>query len=222
MNRATVILRAAAVLASLTFAPSGAADLSGMPTAAEMPFVKSVSADLGSRFATIAAAESAGYIRYTDEDDTGAISYANRDWTSVDAKHPSQLWYDHAGRLIGADFSVPYVEDKPPHLFGVNPARWSEFHQHVHYGLAGPDGTTKFGATGAKKIVAAGGDPTKPTAANLVAAGIAKSPSDVKFVFEFPAIWDLSIWVIPNANGAFADKNPTVKPVNPPKPGMDM
>ena len=56
----------------------------------------------------------------------------------------------------------------------------------------------------------------------LVAAGIAKSESDVKFVFEFPAIWDLTVWVLPNPSGAFADKNPNVKPVNPPKSGMEM
>jgi hypothetical protein len=192
-----------------------------MPSAAEAPFVKSMSADLTARFPTAADAERAGYLRFGDEDDTGAISYANRIWTSVDEKHPSQLWYDVKGRLLGADFSVPYTA-APPHLYGVNPARWEKFGQHIHYGLVGPNGTTVYGATGAKKIVAVGGDPAKPTAKDLVAAGIAKSESDVKFVFEFPAIWDLTVWVLPNPSGAFADKNPNVKPVNPPKSGMGM
>jgi hypothetical protein len=27
-----------------------------------------------------------------------------------------------------------------------------------------------------------------------------------------PSIWDLIVWVNPNPNGAFADKNPLVKP----------
>ena len=183
--------------------------------------MRAISADLTARFPTPADAEKAGYLKYTDEDDTGAISYANRMWTSPDEKHPSQLWYDAKGRLIGADFSVPYT-DAPPHLFGVEPSRWTKFGRHEHYGLTGSNGTTTFGATGAKKISAAGGDPAKPTAANLVALGIAKKPSDVAFVFEFPAIWDLPVWVIPNASGAFAEKNPAVKPVNPPKAGADM
>ena len=182
-----------------------------MPTAAEVPFVTAVAADLNARFPTPAAAERAGYLRYTDEDDTGAISYANRVWTSADARHPSQLWYDAGGRLLGADFSVPY-DAAPPHLFGVEPDRWSKFGRHEHYGLAGPNGSTTYGETRTSNIVAVGGDPAHPTAKDLVAAGIAKAPSEVRFVFEFPAIWDLSVWVLPNANGAFADKNPAVKP----------
>ena len=212
-------LFAALVAGALLSMPSllRADALSGMPTAGEAPFVKAVSSDLGARFATVADAERAGYERYTDEDETGAISYANRAWTSADEKHPSQLWYDAKGRLIGADFSVP-LSAAPPHLFGVDPSRWSTFHQHVHYGLVGPNGTTTYGATGAKKIAAAGGDPAHPTAKDLVAMGIAKDASDVRFAFDFPAIWDLGVWVIPNASGAFADKNPAVKPVHPPKP----
>ncbi|MBD5632843.1 MAG: hypothetical protein IAI49_00065 [Candidatus Eremiobacteraeota bacterium] len=214
----------AALIASAVFSmplATRADGPSGMPSAAEEPFVKTTAADLKARFSTPADAERAGYVRYTNEDETGAISYANRVWTSIDAKHPSQLWYDVNGRLLGADFSVPYTST-PPHLFGVDPAHWTPFHAHEHYVLAGPNGKALYGATGVKKIVAAGGDPAHPTAANLVSAGIVKDPSAVRLVFEFPAIWDLGVWVLPNANGAFADKNPAVKPVNPPKPGEDM
>lgn len=210
----TALLAGALLSVPLTARADGP---SGTPTSAEAPFVKAVAADLGARFPTTADAERAGYIRYTDEDETGAINYANRVWTSVDEKHPSQLWYDAKGRLIGADFSVP-LSAAPPRLFGVEPTRWTTFHDHEHYGLAGPNGTTSYGATGAKKLAAAGGDPAHPTAQNLVAMGVAKAPGDVRFVFDFPAIWDLSLWVIPNTNGAFADKNPAVNPVHPPKP----
>jgi hypothetical protein len=224
MNRRSVTLAlGAAILATLTLPSLGRADddTSGVPKTSELPFVQAMSADLEARVPTAADAEKAGYLRYTDEDDTGAVSYANRVWTSVDQKHPSQLWYDVRGRLLGADFSVPYT-DAPPHLFGVDPSRWSRFGRHEHYGLVGPKGETIFGATSAKKLAAVGGDPAKPTAENLVALGIAKSPADVRFVFEFPTIWDLSVWVTTNPRGAFADKNPLVTPVNPPKPGMDM
>ena len=80
--------------ALLTGAAFAQDKLSGKPTAAEMPFVQAVAADLNARFPTPDAARKAGYLRYTDEDETGAISYANRHWTSSDAQHPSQLWYD--------------------------------------------------------------------------------------------------------------------------------
>jgi hypothetical protein len=196
-------------------APAAAADaLSGMATPAETPFVNAAVASLTTRFATPADAEKAGYLRYTDEDDTGAISYANRVWTSTDAAHPSQLWYDAKGRLIGADYSIPYTPG-PPHAFGLDPSRFTRFGRHIHYGLAGPNGTTIYGSTSVAKLKAAGGDPANPTPKDLVAEGIAKSPADVRFVFEFPAIWDAAFWLIPNPNGPFADKNPLVHPVNP-------
>jgi hypothetical protein len=39
----------------------------------------------------------------------------------------------------------------------------------------------------------------------------ADSESDVVTVFDMPRIWDLIVWVKPNPNGAFAEKNPLVK-----------
>ena len=199
-----------ALLPAATFA----ADASGKPNATEAPLVASLAADLAKRFPTTAAAVAAGYLRYTDEDDTGAISYANRVWTSADLKHPSQLWYDAKGRLIGADFSVPATSksDPPKAQFGFSADRWQHFYLHDHYGLVGPNGTTTYGAFGAKKIAAVGGDPTDPKPADVVKVGAAKSASDVTFVFAFPQIWDAAVWVIPNPDGAFAEKNPNVKP----------
>ncbi len=217
MDRRTfsVSLAAAVAAAALALSPANAATVatpSGQPTAAEKPFVEAVTADLNARFPTTADAVKAGYIRYTDEDDTGAISYANREWASADEKHPSQLWYDAKGRLIGADFSTPYAATRPT-MFGLDPMRWQRFGAHVHYGLVGPSGTI-YGATGAKAMAKAGASIEHPTPAALVAAGIAKKENDVRFVFAFPAIWDVSLWLVPNSDGAFADKNPDVKPVN--------
>ncbi|GAC1302079.1 MAG: hypothetical protein NVSMB19_11000 [Vulcanimicrobiaceae bacterium] len=190
--------------------------LSGKPNDTEAAFVASVSADLTARFPTPDAARKAGYLRYTDEDDSGAISYANRQWTSKDPEHPSQLWFDAKNRLIGADFSVPLEGSKPPELFGLRPERWQKFTPHAHYGLAGPTGTI-YGGVGQKTLEKTGGSVAHPTARALVAAGIAKKVRDVRFTFEFPAIWDVAVWVIPNPDGAFAEKNPDVKPLNPPK-----
>jgi hypothetical protein len=211
---AALVLAALPALAQAQASPSPAASLSPAPEAAEQPFIAQATKDLEARYPTAADAVKAGYFRYTNEDKSGSISYANLKWTSTDADTPSQLWYDVNGRLLGADYSVPYAAERP-NLFGIDPARWGEFHAHVHYGLVAPDGTISLGGAGGKKFTSTGGDIANPTAAQLVAAGIAKSPSDVKFVFAFPHIWDLEVWILPNASGAFAELNPAVKPVHP-------
>lgn len=218
MNVRAVTLVALAASISLP-SLAHAADASGKPTAAEAPFVAAVVKDLSARFATPADAERAGYLRYTDEDDTGAISYANRKWSSADAAHPSQLWYDVNGRLLGADYSEPQAGG-PPQLFGLEADRWQKFGLHVHYGIAGSGTSTTFGATGPKKMTPIGANAESPTKADLVKLGLAKSEADVRFVFAFPAIYDVSVWVRPNPDGAFAEKNPDVKPVHPPKDAM--
>jgi hypothetical protein len=184
----------------------------GSLSPAEQKFVASIQSDLMARFPHAADAEKAGYVRYTNEDDTGAISYANRHWDSKDTKHPSQLWYDVNGNLLGADFSVPETTKTPPSLWGINPGRWTEFGAHVHY-VSLVDGKPKYDqAVGAKQWVAAGGNLADPAPETLVKLGRVPSVADVKTVFLFPSIWDLVVWVKPNPAGAFADKNPDVKP----------
>ncbi len=217
MNRRIAFALVAATFA-LPLAARAADPVAAVPTTspAERAFVEKVSADLSARFPTPEAARKAGYFRYTDEDDTGAISYANKAWTSKDPEHPSQLWFDAKNRLIGADFSVPLTDSKPADLFGLQPDRWQKFTAHVHYALKSGAGTT-YGGAGEKTMTKGGGSVAHPTARALVAAGVAKSVSDVRFVFTFPAIWDTSVWLVPNPDGAFAEKNPDVKPVNPPK-----
>jgi len=107
--------------------------VSGPLNPAEKTFVAGIQSDLMQRFPHAADAEKAGYVRFTNEDDTGAISYANKHWTSADPKHPSQLWYDVKGNLLGADFSVPKTSATPPTLWGINPGRWATFNAHIHY-----------------------------------------------------------------------------------------
>jgi hypothetical protein len=184
----------------------------GPMSASENQFVASIQADLMKRFPTAADAEKAGYVRYTNEDETGAISYANKQWESTDMRHPSQLWYDSKGQLLGADFSVQTDSNTRPKLFGVNPGRWVEFDDHVHW--VGRDAKGQFTYDNyvmAGKFKAAGGDPAHPTAADLVRMNKASSEAGVVTVFDMPRIWDLIVWVKPNPNGAFAEKNPLVK-----------
>ncbi|HEV7179449.1 MAG TPA: hypothetical protein VGN11_06235 [Candidatus Baltobacteraceae bacterium] len=210
---------AAALLAAIcAFGAIARADegptYNGPLSAGETSFVQAMQRDLNARFPHASDAEKAGYVRYTSEDDSGAISYANQQWVS-DPTHPSQLWYDKNGNLIGADFSVPRPNGEPrPQLWGINPGRWVEFEGHVHWVLRNP-------ATGAytydqwawnHDFIAAGGSLSKPTAATVVKLGKTSSASDVVTIFEFPTIWDLVVWVKPNPNGAFMWKNPLVTP----------
>ena len=211
------MIKSSAVLMAFAMSLTAAARADEPPTYGgpltrnETQFVASMQSDLGRRFPRASDAEKAGYVRYTAEDESGAISYANQQWTS-DPTHPSQLWYDKHGDLLGADFSVPRPHGEPrPTLWGIEPGRWVEFDGHVHWVERDPaNGTLKFDALWNKNWVAAGGSLTDPSPDTVVKLGEAKSAADVVTVFEFPTIWDLIVWVKPNPNGAFAGMNPTV------------
>ena len=209
----TVAILGLTTIAGFAATPAPKATLPPQPQGSEVAFVMSIQKDLMARFPTPADAVKAGYFRFTNEDEDGAISYANLHWQSGNPKEPSQLWYDVHGNLIGADFSVLQSSSPPPpKLWGVDYHRWVSFREHIHYILNGPNGTETYGATSAKKFSAAGRNVDNPQAATLVKMGIAKSPDDVKRVFLFPSLWDLIVWVKPNPLGAFADKNPNVVP----------
>lgn len=189
------------------------------PLPAEVAFVQQVTEDLNARFATPADAEKAGYFRYNNEDKTGAISYANLQWNSAaDPAHPqpSQLWYDVKGHLLGADFSVPLTADNSaaaPKLWGLAPGRWMKFkHAHVHYVLQGTTDAAYGHAVSGADFTKNGGILDNPSADPLVKMHKVKSADQVAKVFEFPAQWDVEVWVTPNPSGAFAAANPLVKP----------
>jgi hypothetical protein len=212
MTCAVSLLALTAVAASAA-TPAPTATLSPVPQGTEVAFVQSIQKDLMARFPTAADAVKAGYFRYTNEDEDGAISYANLQWQSGDPKHPSQLWYDVHGNLLGADFSVLQSSSpEPPSIWGVNYRRWVSFRAHIHYILAGPNGTETYGATSVNKFAAAGGNIDDPQPATIVKMGKTSNVAQVKRVFLFPSIWDLIVWVKANPNGAFADKNPLVIP----------
>jgi hypothetical protein len=219
---------ATAFAAALLLAPrfAFAADPAPAPTPAtlspaEQRFVHDASAALAKEYPTPAAAEAAGYVRYTNEDETGAISYENSaHWNSTSIDAPSQLWYDVKGRLIGADYSVLFADHPaPPSLFGISPTRFFPENAHVHFVIRNPDGSLTYSrAIGFRKYAATGLDAMHPTAAGLVKAGAVASPDRVATVFLFPHIWDVTVWVVPNPAGAFADANPDVKPSRTPDP----
>jgi len=215
MLKRLVLSLAAIVLLSQTIASADQRpSYKGPLSASEQQFVKSIQADLMKRFPTAKDAEKAGYFRYTNPDDTGSISYANLHWDSADPQHPSQLWYDKYGKLMGADFSVLKTSSARPHWFGINPGRWYQFDDHVHYVLPDPkSGKSQYDLyIMAPKYRASGGNPQSPTAKELVSMHKAPSASSVQHVFDMPTIWDLIVWVRPNPLGAFSYKNPAVTP----------
>jgi hypothetical protein len=203
--------------------------MSPMPTAAEQPFIAKIQHDIPLRYPTVAAAEKAGYFQYTGEDNTGAISYVNlKVWNSIDPEVPNQLWYAADGRLLGVDYTILQSQspDAPTSLFGyaIDPSRWVHRGAHMHWGFTAADGTLHMGAMPVQKFTDAGGTPSENVPdipANkvaLVKAGIPglTDPSQVKFVFLHPAMWDIFPWVLPNPNGAWADMNPNVTPTKKP------
>jgi len=205
---------AAACLLTGTAAADETPTYHGPQNAAETAFVHSIQADLTKRFQTARDAEKAGYVRYTNEDDTGAISYANQQWQSTDVRHPSQLWYDVRGKLLGADFSVLKHGNPRPHRWGVNPGRWYEFDGHVHYVVrdARTEKLTYDKYVMDPQFVAAGGDARHPSAQTLVKMHKVARANGVATIFDFPSLYDLIVWVKPNPKGAFAEKNPLVGP----------
>ncbi len=203
--------RLAAALAAL-FAITAVARADEGPTfkgplsASEAQFVQTVQRDLIVRFPHASDAEKAGYVRYTGVDDTGAISYANQRWAS-DPTHPSQLWYDKEGNLMGADFSVPRPNNEPrPQLWGINPGRWYEFNGHIHYVVKDPaSGKTVYDQyIWNADFVKAGGDVSNPSAQTVAKMGKAANAADIVTIFEFPTIWDLIVWLKPHPSGALA------------------
>lgn len=205
------IVAAAVPAAQPTSAAAHAA--SAELTATESVFVRDMRRALASPYATVAAAERAGYFRYTPEDETGAISYANLHWTSRFPGGPSQLWYDVHGRLLGADYSLPATSDAtPPKRFGLQAGRWTFIPRHGHYVLRAADGTARYGEFDPETFTKAGGNLANPKPVTLVRMGVASSMREVRHLFIVPQTWDAVVWIVPNRNGAFASANPSVSP----------
>jgi hypothetical protein len=166
-------------------------------------------------YPTPAAAIKAGWFRYNNEDDSGAISYINpKFFETPDAEHPQQLWYDVNGKLLGGDFSQTVAaHPNGPTLFGIAPKHFGHVLLHDHYALRHADGTIEYGLfVAASDFTAAKLDPLHPTADDLVKLGKVQRAADVVFIFANLNNYDATMWLIPNPAGQFEDKNPSIKP----------
>jgi hypothetical protein len=225
MNRRHVLAFAVTFAAGIAGAKPGAAQTPAPApptpspyaaplTPAEQAFYERASAALQRLYPNPAAAERAGWFRYNNEDRTGAISSINPAYANTpDLEHPYQLWFDVNGRLIGADFSQTVASFPEPTLFGLQKLRFRRVALHVHFVMKQPDGTTRYGlAVSAADFRAAGLDPLKPTADDLVKLGKVPSAAAVVQVFPIHENWDAQMWLIPNPAGQFVDANPNVRP----------
>jgi hypothetical protein len=220
MNRTVALWLCIAV----ALAPAAARAQKSLPVAAptqaplsraERAFYSVASTTLLKRYPHPAAAQRAGYFRFSNEDDTGAISYINPAYFETpDPQHPQELWYDVHGRLLGGDFSqIVALHPHGPTLFGISRKRFHKVRLHIHYGIKHAGGSIEYGVyVIASEFTAAHLDPLHPTAADLVKLGKVKSVHDVAFVFANLNNWDAVMWLIPNPAGQFADANPNVTP----------
>ncbi|MBV8282137.1 MAG: hypothetical protein JO347_08755, partial [Candidatus Eremiobacteraeota bacterium] len=82
------------------------------------------------------------------------------------------------------------------------------------------DGSVTFGGYGPKSAAKIGGTLTDPTKQDVVKLGKAQTVDQVAFVFQYPEIYDLQVWLVPNPLGPFAEHNPNVKPTKNAEPDM--
>ncbi|TAM56382.1 hypothetical protein EPN52_14850 [bacterium] len=202
---AWVVVLAAALLA----APAAAPAQGDRATPAEAAFVQRIAGVLLARYPTAAQAEKAGYFRSTGIEDDGTAVYFNGTFTRIDELHPNFLWYDRAGRLVGLDYEFPQpaYAHAPVARFPVQAQRWTVVREHVHFAYRAGSGPLQLHGARAYPNLRA----ERITAAALEADHLLPSGVTLVWAYHHPACWDLGFWLIPNANGAFAERNPAVK-----------
>jgi len=196
-------------LGTLGAGPAPSATPNDHPNQAEQQFVSNVSAALLRRYPTTAKAKAGGYIQMRKLDVDNTIIYTNFRYHAITLAHPNFLWYDRNGKLVGVDYEIP-LSDSPQTpsaaRYPVAKSRWTTIPEHVHFSY-------KLGAV----MVLKGGkvypDLRKEpiTSKALRAHGMLPRGASLLWATYHPACWDLGFWVVPNSNGAFAEKNPAVR-----------
>lgn len=210
---AVLAVCAAFYTASLAYAasmPSATATMAPKPTAAEAAFVGSVARGLQAKYPTDQAALKAGYYRTTRLEPDGTIIYFNNAWNPTKLQ-PNFLWYDKNGKLVGLDYQYllsAYPNPPGQNVYPVAASRWTTIDPHIHYGYRLPDGTIKW--KGYKMLPGMRGN--RLTEAELRTAKLLPTNAKLLWTYVHPKSWDLGFWLVPNPNGAFADRNPNVKP----------
>ena len=169
------------------------------PSAAEAAFLAKIMRDLPARYPTRSRAIAAGYVRFTNEDDTGAISYVNvKAWNTIDPDVPAQLWYDVEGasdrrRLQRAARSPTRPPPGPRRSSASIPYAFTLGGAHIHYVhlRQGIGQMHVRQGVGRRRSTLSVGDVEHPTADGLVKPASSTTPPSVSTVFLFPAIYDV-------------------------------
>ena len=175
----------------------------------ERQFIDSVRSSLEARYPTTGQAVRAGYFDITGIDEDGTAVYFNPHIRRVDAVHPNFLWYDKRGRLVGLDYEFTKSQyPKPPSAdFPVSPGRWTTVKEHVHFNYRVGHGPIRMGMSHVRPNLRA----NPITAAELRADHLLPPNAHLVWAYAHPTNWDLGFWLVPNPNGAFAEKNPNVQ-----------
>ncbi len=190
----------------------------GPTSASEAAFVKAIQADLNQRFATAADAEKGLATSATRARiDTGAIQLRKHELAVERSAAPEPAVVRRQRQPVGRRLlDAAQARRRAPgpvgRQSGTVRTNWTWAHPSTGHGDPTTGALTYDLWMPNPKFVAGGGNPAQPDAAALVKMGKVKDPSTVATIFEFPALWDLIVWVKPNPKGAFAEKDPLVTP----------
>ena len=207
---AAVVVAAAATMAPMTHSSMTGSAPQPKPNASEAAFIQSVSAELLATYPTVKQATHAGYIRMTKLESDNTYVYSTMTYSIIDRIHPNFLSYDRNGKLVGLDYEYPkssWPAFPGASVYPVMASRWVTIPQHIHFAYSVGSGPVQ--PHGYKALPNLRSDVI--TAKELTDDGLLPKGATLAWAHFHPACWDLGFWLVPNANGAFADLDPAVK-----------
>lgn len=201
---------AAIVCLTSLFGPSVRGAGTAKPNDTEATFIAGIQQKMLEKYPTASSAVRGGYFAMTGIGDDNTAVYFNGRFVGVDANHPNFLWYDRHGKLVGLDYEYPVRSSpRPPgrKVFPVLQSRWTVVDAHAHFAYRVGHGPLQMhGARVRPNLVA-----PAITASDLRADKLLPRGATLAWAYYHPKCWDLGFWLVPNPNGAFAERNPVVR-----------